>query len=123
MTPWHGYITGRTLALDLGRRIVQSWRTTEFADDDPDSEIEVLFEAVDEGTCVTILLSHVPAGQRWYEESGWGDSYFVPMREYFTALRHRTRGGRSGSEVGNLDRGSGRRLTSPPAPIGKAHVR
>jgi len=30
-----GYITGKTVALDPGRRIVQTWRTSEFAGSDP----------------------------------------------------------------------------------------
>ena len=29
-TAWDGYIAGKTLELAPGRRIVQSWRTTEF---------------------------------------------------------------------------------------------
>ena len=36
-TVWNGYITGRNLKLEPGRRIVQSWRTTKFAATDPDS--------------------------------------------------------------------------------------
>lgn len=28
---WDGYITGRTLALEAGRRIFQTWRTSEFS--------------------------------------------------------------------------------------------
>jgi uncharacterized protein YndB with AHSA1/START domain len=30
-TAWDGYIEGRTLSLEPGLRIVQSWRTSEFA--------------------------------------------------------------------------------------------
>lgn len=33
---WDGYISGKTLELEPGRRIVQSWRTAEFATDEPD---------------------------------------------------------------------------------------
>ena len=33
---WDGYIVGRNLRLEPGRTIVQSWRTAEFAADDPD---------------------------------------------------------------------------------------
>ena len=33
---WDGYITGRNVELVPGRSIVQTWRTSEFADDDPD---------------------------------------------------------------------------------------
>jgi uncharacterized protein YndB with AHSA1/START domain len=39
-TVWNGYITGRNLKLEPGRRIVQSWRTTKFTATDPDSQIE-----------------------------------------------------------------------------------
>ena len=35
-TAWDGYISGKTLALTPGARIVQSWRTSEFAAADPD---------------------------------------------------------------------------------------
>ena len=33
---WDGYIAGKTLELIPGKRIVQSWRTSEFAAGDPD---------------------------------------------------------------------------------------
>jgi len=80
---WDGYITGRTLALEPGRRIVQSWRTSEFDDTHEDSRIEVLLEPLGEGTRITIRHTNVPDGQTGYEEGGWQESYFDPMREYF----------------------------------------
>ena len=80
---WDGYITGRTEALEPGRRIVQSWRTSEFEDAHTDSRIEVLLEPVDEGTRVTIRHTNVPPGQLGYEQGGWQESYFEPMRGYF----------------------------------------
>ena len=33
VSAWDGYISGRNLELVPGERIVQSWRTTEFADE------------------------------------------------------------------------------------------
>jgi activator of HSP90 ATPase len=81
---WDGYITGRTLALEPGRRIVQAWRTSEFADTDPDSEIEVLLEPVEGGSRLTLHHRNVPDGQFGYERGGWQESYFEPMNEYFT---------------------------------------
>jgi activator of HSP90 ATPase len=80
---WDGYITGRTLALEPGRRIVQSWRTSEFNDTHEDSRIEVLLEPEGMGTRITIRHANVPDGQTGYEEGGWQESYFDPMREYF----------------------------------------
>lgn len=80
---WDGYITGHTLVLEPGRRIVQSWRTSEFTDEHEDSQIEVLLDPTGEGTRVTIRHTNVPDGQLGYEQGGWQDSYFDPMREHF----------------------------------------
>ena len=79
---WDGYITGVTLHLEPGRRIVQSWRTSDFAPADPDSQIEVLLQPAGDGTLLTLHHSHIPDGQSGYEQ-GWVDNYFEPMRAYF----------------------------------------
>jgi uncharacterized protein YndB with AHSA1/START domain len=81
---WDGYITGSTLELDPGRRIVQSWRTSEFPADAADSTIEVTLEPAGAGTLVTIHHSGVPRDQCSYEEGGWQENYFDPMAEYFS---------------------------------------
>jgi activator of HSP90 ATPase len=83
-TAWDGYITGRTVALEPGRRIVQAWRTSEFAASHPDSEIEVSLEPADGGTRLTLHHRNVPDGQFGYEHGGWQESYFDPMKEYFS---------------------------------------
>jgi activator of HSP90 ATPase len=84
-TAWDGYIMGRTLDLDPGRRIVQAWRSSEFEPSDRDSEIEVLLEAVPEGTRISIRHYEIPEGQSGYEQ-GWRDNYFDPMRDYFSSI-------------------------------------
>ncbi|HYL48651.1 MAG TPA: SRPBCC domain-containing protein [Stellaceae bacterium] len=84
-TVWDGYITGKNLTLDPGKRIVQSWRTTKFTAADPDSEIEVLFEPVASGTLVTVNHRNVPDGHTSYRDGGWERSYFEPMKAYFAA--------------------------------------
>ena len=65
-TVWNGYITGRNLKLEPGRRIVQSWRTTKFAATDADSQIEVLLQPAAGGTTVTVRHSNVPDGHTSY---------------------------------------------------------
>jgi uncharacterized protein YndB with AHSA1/START domain len=79
---WDGYIAGRTLVLEPGRRIVQAWRTSDFEDADPDSRIEVLFKDTPGGTEITLHHTQIPDGQSGYEQ-GWRDNYFDPMRDYF----------------------------------------
>jgi activator of HSP90 ATPase len=79
---WDGYITGRNLELEPGRRIVQAWRTTEFADDEPDSRVEVILEPEGEKTRLTLRHTGLPEGGEQYEQ-GWIDNYFEPMLDYF----------------------------------------
>jgi len=84
-TAWEGYISGRTLELKPGARIVQSWRSTEFGPDDPDSRLEILLEKSARGTKVTLVHTDIPPGQAASYRKGWLDFYFTPMKEYFSA--------------------------------------
>lgn len=80
---WDGYISGVTVMLDPNRRIVQQWRTTEFDDDAPDSELEITFEVEGENlTRVTLRHTNLPADGMKYKQ-GWVDNYFEPMKAYF----------------------------------------
>ena len=82
-TAWDGYISGTILELTPGERIVQSWRTTEFAANDPDSTITVALAPIKAGARLTLIHKGVPRGQTSYEKSGWRDFYFKPMKAYF----------------------------------------
>jgi activator of HSP90 ATPase len=82
---WGDYIAGQTIELEPFHRIVQSWRTTQFNDDDPDSQIDVTFDPSDSGTLMTIRHTNVPDGHLGYENGGWQKSYIDPMRSYFSS--------------------------------------
>jgi activator of HSP90 ATPase len=84
---WDGYIEGATLELVAGKRIVQSWRTTEFGASDPDSTIVVDLESTGAGTRLTLTHKGVPDGQTSYENGGWQDNYFAPMKAYFESRK------------------------------------
>jgi activator of HSP90 ATPase len=84
---WGGYIHGWTLKLEPGKRIVQSWRTTEFAPEDPDSLLVVKLAKTKGGTKITITHSDIPAGQGSQYQQGWKDHYFTPMEAYFGTKR------------------------------------
>jgi activator of HSP90 ATPase len=86
-TSWDGYIEGQNLVLEHGRRIVQSWRASDFPDGAPDSRLEVRFEAEKGGTRFVLLHSEVPRDQRDDFEQGWRDYYLEPMQVYFAAAR------------------------------------
>jgi uncharacterized protein YndB with AHSA1/START domain len=81
---WDGYITGTTLELEIDRRIVQAWRTTEFPVDSPDSRLEIVLDAISAGTRLTLKHSDMPTGQGASYETGWIENYFEPMQDYFS---------------------------------------
>jgi len=84
-TAWDGYIHGRNLELQKDKRIVQSWRTSEFSDDEDDSQIEVTFQSIGDHTKVTLRHTGLPPHGTQYEQ-GWVEAYFEPMKEYFEGL-------------------------------------
>ena len=81
-TAWDGYIQGKNIKLVPFSRIVQLWRTSEFENTDPDSDLEISFEQAEEGTLVIIRHSNLPAHGMQYQQ-GWIDAYFIPMKEFF----------------------------------------
>ena len=81
---WDGYISGILLKLEPDHRIVQSWRTTDFHPLDPSSMVEILLEANEDGTLLTLNQTEIPKGQAEKYKQGWQEFYFVPMLGYFT---------------------------------------
>ena len=79
---WEGYIQGQNLELEPPKRIVQSWRTTEFDASEEDSRLEIVLQPQDGGTLVTLRHSGLPKHGLLYKQ-GWVDSYFLPMLAYF----------------------------------------
>jgi activator of HSP90 ATPase len=85
---WDGYISGRNLKLEKGKRIVQAWRTMEFDDSEEDSQIEITLAPAKGGTQVTLKHTKLPAHGAQYDQ-GWVDSYFEPMKVFFTNKKTR----------------------------------
>ncbi len=84
-TAWGGYIEGKTLALEPGRRIVQSWRTSDFPPGSGDSRLELVLEKATTGTCLVLNHSDIPAGQGAMYREGWQEHYLGPMLRYFSS--------------------------------------
>ena len=79
---WDEYITGKNLELIPHVKIIQSWRSTEFKEEDEDSKIVIELKAQDGGTQLSLTHTNIPNGQPDYEK-GWNDHYFQPMKVYF----------------------------------------
>jgi len=82
-TAWDGYISGKNVKLENGRRIIQEWKTSEWPQGYPPSIIEFTFKQRGEGTEVKMVQSHVPATQASSYKQGWRDYYWAPLKKYF----------------------------------------
>lgn len=81
-TALNGYVTGKNLALEAGRRILQAWRTADFPADAPDSELELLMEATTGGTLFTLIHRNLPSTQLDDYRLSWEEQYLQPLKDY-----------------------------------------
>ena len=84
-TAWDEYISGKNIELIPNSKIVQSWRTVQFEDNEEDSQIEIQLIENNRVTELTLIHTKVPESGEHYRK-GWETSYFAPMREYFDGL-------------------------------------
>lgn len=82
-TAWDGYISGKFLELEEGKRVVQEWRSTDFPEDYPSSRLELTFREVPKGTEIVMVHSNVPLDQESETAEGWTEFYWEPLKEYF----------------------------------------
>lgn len=78
-----GLLKGTMLQTVKPRLIVQSWRSVNFADDDPDSTLVIAFteEEDDEGRIDLVHLD-VPDSDLQGVTGGWESRYFAPWLTY-----------------------------------------
>ncbi len=82
-TSWDGYIQGRNLELEKGKRIVQEWTTTDWPENYPPSKLELTFQQTAEGTEILMIHSNVPASQKEELAEGWTEFYWKPLKKHF----------------------------------------
>jgi len=82
-TAGDGYISGKYLALEKGKRILHEWTTTEWPEGYPPSVIELTLKAKGNKTELTMVHSKVPDEQVDYYAQGWKEFYWKPMQKYF----------------------------------------
>jgi activator of HSP90 ATPase len=83
-TAWDEYISGKNVELVPGKKIIQTWRTTEFADNAPDSTVELTFEEKNGKTTLHLYHHGLQKGDGKKYTDGWRDFYFEPMKVYFS---------------------------------------
>jgi uncharacterized protein YndB with AHSA1/START domain len=83
-TAWDGYISGKYLELDDGKRVVQEWASTDFPKGYGPSRLELCFNEVPEGTELIMVHSNVPEEQADETADGWKEWYWDPLKKYFS---------------------------------------
>jgi uncharacterized protein YndB with AHSA1/START domain len=84
MTAWDGYIFGKYLELEEGKRIVQEWTTTDWAEGYGPSKLNLTFKKVPEGTELTMVNCDVPKEKADEIADGWIEFYWNPLKKYFS---------------------------------------
>ena len=79
----NGYISGKYLKLEKGKRILHEWTTTEWPKGYPPSLVELILRPKGKRTELTMVHSKVPAEQAADYDQGWKDFYWEPMKKYF----------------------------------------
>lgn len=82
-TAWDGYIYGKNLELQPGKKIIQEWSTTDWPKDQQPSRVEFTLKKTKTGTEINMLQTNVPAEQTAELKQGWIDFYWTPLKEYF----------------------------------------
>ena len=80
---WDGYIKGKNLELEEGKKIVQTWITTDWPQDFPPSRLELTFKDLVDKTEITMEHSNVPFTKESDLRQGWIDFYWKPLKHYF----------------------------------------
>jgi len=83
-TAWDGYIFGKYLELDDGKRVVQEWTSTDFPEGSGPSRLELCFNEVPKGTELIMVQSNVPEEQADEAAEGWKEWYWNPLKKYFS---------------------------------------
>lgn len=80
---WDGYATGKNIELIDSKKIVQSWRASDW----PEGIIsEITIELVPENGKTKLIFNqkNIPDDFADEVEQGWKDFYWQPLQEYFS---------------------------------------
>ena len=81
-----GALSGRMLAVLALSLIVQSWRSTQFKPDDPDSTLILSFTASADGGQIDLFHLNVPDHDHDGVTEGWKKFYWAPWRKYLATI-------------------------------------
>ncbi len=81
-----GYCFGKNLQLVKDKLIVQSWRGSDWAEDEMDSTFILSFEQKGKDAVIHMVHANVPDQHAPGIKTGWSDYYWKPWKEYLRNL-------------------------------------
>jgi uncharacterized protein YndB with AHSA1/START domain len=78
-TAWDGYIMGKYKLLEKNKKIIAEWKTTEWPDGYPPSQLTLSFKEKSAGTESILIHERVPAEQASEYALGWKDFFWEPL--------------------------------------------
>lgn len=88
-TAWDGYIYGKYLELEDGKRVVQEWTDSDFPEGAGPSKLELCFNKVPQGTELVMVQSGVPEELADETADGWIEWYWDPLKAYFVKTENK----------------------------------
>jgi activator of HSP90 ATPase len=88
-TAFDGYSEGENIELIQDKKIVQSWRASDWIQDHY-SRVNFILDRVKDGTQLTFTQAGVPEEQFEDISQGWWDYYWYPMKEMLEKLERRS---------------------------------
>ncbi len=83
-TAWNEYISGKNIELQDGKVIVQEWQTTGWPEGYGPSILKISLKKSGTGTELDMVQTKVPAADIVHYEPGWHESYWEPLKKYFS---------------------------------------
>ncbi|MBA2250404.1 MAG: SRPBCC domain-containing protein [Chitinophagaceae bacterium] len=77
-----GYITGKNLQLLKDKLIVQSWRASEWKENDVDSTLIIHLETKGNDVILHAIHANLPDKSAAGIDKGWHDHYWEPWKKY-----------------------------------------
>jgi activator of HSP90 ATPase len=85
-----GALSGRNLLIIPNRLVVQTWRSTAFKRDDPDSILVLEFSKAPGGAMVHMVHVNVPAQDHQGVRKGWPKFYWKHWKAYLAASKRKS---------------------------------
>lgn len=78
---WDGSISGKNIAFEEGKKIVQQWY---FGDQEEESVVTIILHEKGNGTSVELIHTNIPDEEYDDFADGWNTYYFGALREFYT---------------------------------------